>query len=148
MSLHRDFCRAGGNFYNFLSLGEPLRCFHPRWKTETVLNRRQLFISFAPLVVRTLQVFLLGPFVNIKHNHISKKTWFCSSNQMFSVGSQNCFVLCNNIGIPLFPAHIYLAGGMWESLRSFLSQFVFRVLKFFFIKGCIDLLNVITSVFL
>jgi len=70
------------------------------------------------------------------------------ASSMFSVGCQNRLVLCNNIGIPLFPGHIYLAGSMWESFRSFLSQFVFTVLKFFFIKSCIDLLDVITSVFL
>lgn len=151
MLLYRSFCRVGGKgFSQIIKSCGAFKIFHLCWKTETVLNRRELFISFAPFPVSTLEVFSVGPFVNIKHNHISKKAWFGSSDQltMFSVGYPNHFLLCDNITIPLFSGNIYLQESMWESFRSFLPLFVFRVLKFFFIKNCIDLLDVITSVFL
>lgn len=108
--------RREGFFYNSLSLEQPLRFFISDEK-QTVFNRKQLFMSFVPFAGSIVTVFLLGTFVNIKHNHVSKKTWFGSSNQLLQYfrwrnrnhTKQDLFVLCNNIKIPLFPGHIYLA---------------------------------------
>lgn len=133
MLLYRSFCRVGGKgFSQIIKSCGAFKIFHLCWKTETVLNRRELFISFAPFPVSTLEVFSVGPFVNIKHNHISKKAWFGSSDQltMFSVGYPNHFLLCDNITIPLFSAtfifkrvcgrasevsYLYLYLGSWNS---------------------------------
>lgn len=69
-------------------------------------------MSSAPFAVNTLNVFLLGPFVNQAKSYIKEDVvlQLKPASSRFSVGFQNDFDLCNGTVIPLFLGPFYLAG--------------------------------------
>lgn len=81
-------------------------------------------MSSAPFAEDTLNVSVLGPFVNIYQKSYIKEDMVSQLKpafSRFSVGFQNDFVLHNSIVIPLFLSPIYLAGCVGEPQKFLIS---------------------------
>lgn len=99
------------------------KVFHIHWEHKCS-TRRQLFMSSAPFAVDTLNVSVLGLFVNIYQKSYIKEGMVSQLKpafSRFSVGFQNDFVLHNSIVIPLFLSPIYLAGCVGEPQKFLIS---------------------------